>query len=204
MRPFFVAVAGPSGSGKSHLAQVLVEAIGPETCGLISMDSYYKDLSHLLFAERQLVNFDHPSALDEVRWASDLESLCRGESARIPIYDFTTHTRAAEERNWQPKPVVMIEGLFALTMEPATRPFDLRVYLDVNADTCLARRVARDVVERGRDEADVRMAFEQFVRPSISAVIEPQKVLADLVLDGTFPEKDLVSSCMERLPAFRV
>ncbi len=200
MKPFFVAIAGPSGSGKSRLAHALLEFLGTDSCGLISLDVYYKDLSHLPFAERQLVNFDHPSAMDDVRWAADLDLLRHGIPARIPVYDFATHTRSSVEREQQPKPIVIIEGLFALSMEPDATPFDLKIYLDADTETCLARRLARDVVERGREEADIRSAFDQFVRPSLGTVIGPQKPLADLVLDGTLTEQALVKACVEHLP----
>ncbi len=200
MKPFLVAVAGPSGSGKSHLARALYDVIGPESCTLISLDSYYSDLSHLSIEERSLVNFDHPSAMDASRLAADLACLCSGRSARIPVYDFTSHTRSVEEVVQSPNPVILVEGLFAISMEPASSPFDLKIYVEADPEICLSRRLARDVKERGRDEASVREAFDRFVRPSLASVVEPQKGLADLVLDGTQKETVLVNACMEHLP----
>ena len=200
MKPFLVAIAGPSGSGKSHLARALHGRIGSESCALISLDSYYKDLSHLPMEERELVNFDHPSAMDSERLAADLGRLSSGQPARIPVYDFASHTRSPEEVVVEPKPILIIEGLFALAMEPASSPFGLRIYVETDVETCLARRLARDVTERGRDEASVREAFDRFVRPSLASFVEPQKARADLVLDGTKPESGLVKSCLDRLP----
>jgi len=200
MKPFLVAVAGPSGSGKSRLAQSLQEALGPQRCALISLDSYYNDLSHLPAPDRDAVNFDHPSAMDAGRLAADLEQLCQGRPARIPVYDFTSHTRAREEVEQPPRPVLIVEGLFSIAMEPAAIPFDLKIYVGADAETCLSRRVARDVAERGRDEAGIREAFERFVRPSLAQFVEPQIARADLVLDGTRPAQDLVCACLDRLP----
>lgn len=184
MKPFLVALAGPSGSGKSHLASALHDRIGPESCTRISLDSYYNELSHLSIEEREGVNFDHPSAMDAARLAADLESLCSGRPTRIPVYDFASHTRSTEEILHVPQPILLVEGLFTITLEAASCPFDLKIYVDVDPEICLARRLARDVVERGRDEASVRDAFERFVRPSLATVIEPQKSSADLILDG--------------------
>ncbi len=200
MKPFLVAVAGPSGSGKSHLARALHDAIGPDSSSLISLDSYYKDLSNLPMGERQLVHFDHPSAMDSERLAADLACLCAGQPANIPVYDFKTHSRCSEETVQSPKSILIVEGLFAIAMEPEPAPYDLKIYVQADAETCLARRLARDVQERGRDETGIREAFDQFVRPSIATVVEPQKASADLVLDGTCPISDLVNSCLARLP----
>ena len=195
-----MAIAGPSGSGKSHLARALRDVIGPECCALISLDSYYNDLSHIPMAERQSVNFDHPSAMDTGKLTTDLECLCSGRPARIPVYDFTSHTRSREEVMLEPKPIIIVEGLFAISMESESSLYDLKIYVEATPEICLARRLARDVSERGRDEAGIREFFERIVRPSIATVVEPQKALADLVLDGTKSEVDLVNACMERLP----
>lgn len=200
MRPFLVALAGPSGSGKSNLASALCERLGPDFCTRISLDSYYKDLAHLSPDERAAVNFDQPSALDAAGLAADLETLCSGRPARIPVYDFASHTRSAEAVLHVPRPILLVEGLFAIALEPASCPFDLKIYVEVDPEICLARRLARDVVQRGRDEAGVRDAFERHVRPSLAAVIEPQKSLAHLVLDGTRPEQDLLEACLKSLP----
>lgn len=200
MKPFLVAVAGPSGSGKSHLAHALHDRLGPKFCTLISLDAYYNDLSHIPREERALVNFDHPSAMDAARLAADLESLCSGRPTRIPVYDFASHTRSTEEILHLPRPILIVEGLFAISLAAASCPFDLKIYVEADAEICFARRLARDVVERERDETSVRDAFERFVRPSLATVIEPQKSAANLVLDGTRTEQELIEACLRYLP----
>lgn len=200
MTPFLVALTGPSGSGKTSLARAIGETFDDGACALLSLDSYYRDLSHLTDDEREAVNFDRPDALDSARFLADLAELRAGRAIEVPAYDFATHTRSPRGQRLQPAPVVLVEGIFALAWPGAAAMFDLKVYVDLEADTCLERRLARDADERGRHEAEVRRRFEEHVRPSLAVFVEPQRDLCDLVLPGLAALDEMARSCLARLP----
>ncbi len=203
MTPFLVALTGPSGSGKSCLAQAIRTALADEACALLSLDSYYRDLAHLGDTERATVNFDHPEALDVAQFMDDLDALRAGRSIEIPEYDFSTHTRAPRGRLLRPKPVILVEGIFALAFPGAAARFDLKIYIHVQAETCLARRVSRDVRERGRDEDEVHRRFETHVRPSLDLFVEPQRDQCDLVLSGEADLDEMARACVALLPRLK-
>lgn len=200
MTPFLVALTGPSGSGKTSLARAIGKTLDGGACALLSLDSYYRDLAHLTDEEREAVNFDRPDALDGERFLADLAELRAGRAIEVPNYDFATHTRALRGRLLHPAPVVLVEGIFALAWPGAASMFDLKVYVDLAADTCLERRLARDADERGRHETEVRRRFEEHVRPSLAVFVEPQRDLCDLVLPGLAALDDMARACLARLP----
>ncbi len=174
--------------------------LGDEACGVLSLDSYYCDLGHLPAEERKNANFDQPAALDADRMRSDLQRLKSGFSIEVPAYDFATHSRRPEATSFAAMPVVLIEGIFVFCFPEISALLDLRIYVDVDVEICLARRLARDVHDRGRDEAGVRAQFDRWVRPSMKKWVIPQKSQADLVLDGTRPLGDLVALALRHIP----
>lgn len=198
--PYFIGLAGPSGSGKSCLATALQHKLGEATCGVLSLDSYYCDLGHLPVAERSKNDFDQPAALDAGRMRDDLERLKSGFSIDVPVYDFATHSRKPESTSFAAMPVVILEGIFVFCFSKISALLDLRIYVDVDVEVCLARRLARDVHDRGRDETGVRAQFDQWVRPSVNSWVLPQKSQADLVVDGTRPAGDLAAEILPRIP----
>ena len=199
-KPCFIGLAGPSGSGKSQLATALQHELGEETCGVLSLDSYYCDLGHLPVDERAKTNFDQPAALDARRIHADLQLLKNGDPIEVPVYDFATHARKQETTVFPAMPVVILEGIFVFCIPEISGLLDLRIYVHVDVEICLARRLARDVHDRGRDEAGVREQFDQWVRPSVKNLVLPQRAQADLVLDGTLPTRDLVRRVVPRIP----
>ncbi|MCC5842495.1 MAG: metallophosphoesterase [Opitutales bacterium] len=200
LQPRIVALAGPSGSGKSLLAGSLRESLGIEVCTVLSIDSYYRDLGHLPPEAREQIDFDHPDALDTDRILTDLADLRTGRPIARPHYDFHTHTRSPISEALAPAPLILVEGIFALALEALQTLFDETWYLHVDADTCLARRLARDVSERGRDPAEVRARFERDVRPSIVRWVSPQRDIANHVFDGREPIGRLLAAARARLP----
>lgn len=199
-RSFFIGLAGPSGSGKTQLATALQNRLGTDICGVMHLDSYYRDLGHLPEDQREKSDFDQPAALDSGRMQADLQRLKNGSPIEVPVYDFVTHCRRPETETFAATPVVIIEGLFVFCFAELTRLLDLRAYVDVDAEVCLDRRLARDVHDRGRDEAGVRAQFDQWVRPSISKWVLPQRVQAELILDGTRPPDELVARILPGIP----
>ncbi len=182
LRPFTVAIAGGSGSGKTSLTRALVEAIGGDRCAVLDHDSYYRDLSHLPLVQRAEVNFDHPESLENGLLAEHLQRLREGHAVDRPHYDFATHTRLPACTRVAPRSIVLCEGILLLAVPELRSAFDLRVYVDTPADVRALRRVQRDIVERGRTVQSVVHQYLQSVRPMHERFVEPARSTADLVL----------------------
>lgn len=198
--PLVIALAGPSGSGKSLLARTLRESLGIEACTVLPIDHYYRDLSHLAPEARGHIDFDHPDALDTERIARDLAALRAGRVVACPHYDFATHTRGPVSTALTPAPLLIVEGVFALALEHLRPLCDEAWYLDLDANGCLERRLRRDVEERGRDPEEVRLRFNRDVRPSLKRYVEPQRAQAAHVFDGGLSMETLLGQARARLP----
>jgi uridine kinase len=181
-RPFSVAIAGGSGSGKTSLTRALVEAIGPGRCAVLDHDSYYRDLAHLPLEARAGVNFDHPESLENGLLAQHLADLRDGHAVERPSYDFTRHVRRSQTTRIEPRPIILCEGILLLAVPELREAFDLRVFVDTPADVRALRRVLRDIVERGRTVQSVVQQYLESVRPMHEQFVEPARASADLVL----------------------
>jgi uridine kinase len=184
MQPFFIGIAGASGSGKSELA-AHVAAVLPAPAAVISLDSYYRVLDHLSLAQRERVNFDHPDALDWELFLSHLHALARGEPVDEPVYRFDQHTRAPYSRRIEPAPFVIIEGILALHHPSVRARMNLLVYVDTPDEICFSRRLERDTRERGRTRDSVIRQYEDTVRPMAALYVWPSQRFADVVVAGT-------------------
>lgn len=197
--PVVVALAGPSGSGKSLLACRVREALGLSSCVVVPVDHFYRDFSALPRAERVEINFDDPAVLDTEEIARVLDALIAGRTAEAPIYDFTTHARAPHGERLQPAPLILVEGIFALHLDVVRERARHQWFLELDAEACLRRRIDRDVRERGRSEEEVRWRFERWVRPSMERFVMPQRHRASRVFDGRRPLGETVASCLGAL-----
>ena len=186
-----IAVVGGSGSGKSWIAARVGEWTGQEVAHLCQ-DDFYRDLSHLPKEERALVNFDDPEAIDWERLREVLECLQAGEVAEIPVYDFSTHTRRPAGRPFPPAEVVVLDGLWLLHPEWLREKFSLSVFVDCPEEERLGRRIARDVLERGRTEESVRRQFADHVQPMHAKFVEPQSQWATLRVSSPMSESEQV------------
>jgi uridine kinase len=181
MPPLLIGVVGGSGSGKTTVARAIYDFLGMNAA-FIDMDAYYKDLSHLSFEERRLVNFDHPDSIDTALMVDHLERLRRGEPIQKPTYDYPAHTRAVATVNVVPRDVIVVDGIL-LFAEPKLRElFDIKIFVDVDDDVRFIRRLQRDVVERGRSVEDVIRQYLATVRPMHLEFVEPSKRWADVIL----------------------
>ena len=180
--PLIIGVAGGSGSGKTTIADSIVDAIGSESVALIQHDSYYRDQTHLPVEERAKVNYDHPDSLETDLLVTHLEALLAGEAIERPVYDFTVHNRADETVTVEPKPAVIVEGILVLYEPGLRRLMDLKVYVDTDADLRIVRRLDRDMTERGRTFASVQQQYLETVRPMHLQFVEPSKRYADIVI----------------------
>lgn len=181
-RPYVVGIAGGTGSGKTTVADKLASAMPPGRCVTIDHDAYYRDQGHLPPADREAINYDHPSALDSALLALHLRELRDGRPVEVPIYDFATHTRSRDTRTVAPARVILVEGILVFA-EPALREqMDIKIFVDTDADIRLMRRIHRDLEERGRTFQSVRDQYHATVRPMHLEYVEPSKRWADLIV----------------------
>lgn len=183
-KPFVIGVAGGTCSGKTTVAERLVDIVGSEHLALIRQDAYYVDRTHQPFDERARANYDHPDAFDWELMNEHLSRLLSGETVPVPVYDYADHNRSREVQMVAPARIVVFEGILAL-YEPGLRDlFDLKVFVDTDADVRLIRRLQRDVRDRGRTPDSIMAQYMTTVRPSHMQFIEPSKRHADVI----FPE----------------
>lgn len=180
-RPLLIGIVGGSGSGKTTVARAIYDFLGRDAA-FIDQDAYYRDLSHLTFEERRLVNFDHPDAFDTDLLVAQLKQLQAGETIRKPTYDYPAHTRAEAVVEVEPRDVILVDGIL-LFADPRLRAlFDIRIYVDVAEDVRFIRRLQRDVRDRGRTMDDVIRQYLQTVRPMHLEFVEPSKRWADVII----------------------
>lgn len=178
-----IGIAGATASGKTLLANTIVNELGSDQVVVISEDSYYKDNQHLSFEERTQLNYDHPDAFDHNLLQQQLLQLQAGQTVEIPIYNHTKHTRELDEtRSIGQHAIIVLEGIL-LFVDPALRNLmDIRIYMDTPLDICLIRRLKRDVVERGRSVDSVLTQYTKTVRPMYLQFVEPSKKYADIIV----------------------
>ena len=180
--PFLVGIAGGSGSGKTVLAQALCEGLRPAVATALAQDAYYRDRATLPPSARERLDFDTPDAFDQDLFVEHLSALRGGERIRPPRYCFVTHCRRGHGEPLGPADVVLVEGLFPFVDPRARELYDLRIYLDAPERVRLARRVARDVRERGRTEQSVMEQYRRSTLPAHRRWVEPSRAWADVVL----------------------
>lgn len=181
-RPIFIAVAGGSGSGKTTIARSVVDLVGRDKVIYIQQDAYYRDQAHLSLEDRAKINYDHPDSFELDLMGVHLEALRDGLPIERPVYDFESHTRTDETITLAPQPAVIVEGILVLSDPDLRKRFDLRVYIDTDADLRLMRRLRRDIVERGRTVDSVLAQYERTVRPMHDRFVEPSKRYADIII----------------------
>ncbi len=195
MKPVVLGIAGGSASGKSTVARALVERLG-ERCVWLTHDRYYRSIPANQAHDPGAFNFDHPDALETTRMVADLARLRQGHTVRVPHYDFASHSRWPEE-HWDvlvPRPVIVVEGILVLSDAELRAQMDHKVFVHAPDDIRLARRIRRDISERGRQLDDVLAQYMSTVRPMHQRFVAPSKQMADLVLDGTAAMDGLVGT----------
>lgn len=195
--PFLIGVAGGTCSGKTTLAEQLAVLAGGAHLSLIKLDSYYVAAHDTPFVDREKMNYDHPDAFDWQLLNDHLAALANGASVPVPVYDFTIHDRISEVRMVHPSPIIVVEGILVLYEPQLRERFDLKVYVDTDADMRLIRRLRRDVAERGRTVESIIEQYCETVRPSHDQFIEPSKRHADVI----FPQGGMNEPAIEMLLA---
>ena len=177
-----LGIAGPSASGKSLLANTIVNELGSDQVVVISEDAYYKDNNHLPFEEREKINYDHPDSFDHALLCQHLMRLQQGESVNIPIYSHSKHLRLPETRFIGRHTIIVLEGILLFSDKILRELMDIRIFMSAPLDVCLSRRLMRDVVERHRSFESVLHQYEATVRPMYLQFIEPSSRYADLIV----------------------
>lgn len=180
--PLVIGVAGGTGAGKTSVARAIIEAVGYERIAVLPEDAYYREYTHHSEAERTAINWDHPDAIEVELLLEHLRRLIRGEVVERPIYDFASYARAPETVRIEPKPVLLVEGILIFVDARLRELFDVKVYVDTDADLRFIRRLMRDVAERGRTVESVVMQYLKTVRPMHLAFVEPAKRYADVIV----------------------
>ncbi len=180
--PLVIAIAGGSGSGKTTVAQEILQRVGPDRIAFLQHDSYYKDLSGLPPTQRAEVNFDHPNSLETELLTEHIAALRDGKSVEVPIYDFSTHSRTARTFTVQPRSVILVEGILIFTEAALREMFDVKIFVDTDSDLRFIRRLERDIAERGRTTESVIKQYQQTVRPMHLEFVEPSKRYADIII----------------------
>lgn len=176
-----IGIAGGTGSGKTTLAQRLCDAFGDSVC-LIRHDSYYKRHDDLTYEERTKLNYDEPAAFDTDLMKEHLAALKRGESIDCPVYDYTVHNRSNEVQHIEPKKVIIVEGILIFADEEVCDLFDVKIFVDTDADVRILRRIRRDVSKRGRSLESVMNQYLTTVKPMHEKYVEPTKRRADIIV----------------------
>lgn len=177
-----IGVAGGTGAGKTTVVRAIVEALGPERVVQIAEDAYYREYSHLTEVERRDINWDHPDSIETELLVRQLSELISWKPIEQPIYDFAAYARNVATVHLEPRPVIIVEGIL-IFVEPRLRDlFDVKVFVETDADLRFIRRLRRDVSERGRSVESVIGQYLDTVRPMHLAFVEPMKRFADIIV----------------------
>jgi len=177
-----IGICGGTGSGKTTVANRILESVNASDVAFIQQDSYYRNLKDLPLDYRQAVNFDHPDALDNDLLVHHIRKLKGGGSVELPLYDFKTHTRRNETVMIDPKPIVIIEGILIFVDPRLLEQMDIKVFVDTPDDIRFIRRLRRDIAERGRTIDSVIDQYLKTVRPMHMQFVEPSKRYADVII----------------------
>lgn len=185
-KPIFIGIAGASGSGKtllaSRLCDLIVRNFGDQQIKVINEDCYYRCRDGITFADRAKVNYDHPDAFEHELLIKHLAELLSGKAIQLPQYDYATHNRSQTVTKIQTAKVILVEGILIFHHPELRKQFDLKIFVDVDLDVCLSRRLKRDTAERGRTAESILQQYHETVRPMYHEFIYPGKKHADLVV----------------------
>eukprot|EP01128_Nolandella_sp_AFSM9_P004704 TRINITY_DN2152_c0_g1_i2.p1 TRINITY_DN2152_c0_g1~~TRINITY_DN2152_c0_g1_i2.p1 ORF type:complete len:504 (-),score=73.81 TRINITY_DN2152_c0_g1_i2:553-2064(-) len=183
--PLIIGVAGGSGGGKTTVCEAIVSACMIDWVSLVHMDNFYKPLTpeQSALANQNLYNFDHPDAFDIELLNQVLADLKAGKSVNIPIYDFVTHNRVPNKFvKVYGADVIILEGIFVLYEKKILDQLDVKLFVDTEDDIRLARRLRRDILERGRDVRGVIQQYDTYVKKAFDDFIHPSKQFADIII----------------------
>jgi uridine kinase len=180
--PLVIAIAGGSGSGKTTVANAILKQVGADRIAYLPHDAYYRDLSSLPPTQRVQVNFDHPNSLESGLMIQHIKQLKNWQPVEMPIYDFTRHTRTEQTVRVDPHQVIVVEGILIFAERELRELFDVKIFVDTDADIRFIRRLQRDLSERGRTTETVVSQYLNTVRPMHLEFVESSKRYADVII----------------------
>ncbi len=183
MKTTIIGIAGGTGSGKSTFTNRLKKYFGDKIT-VIYHDNYYKQHDDIPFEQRQRINYDHPDSLETDLLIEHLKALRAGKSIKCPVYDFANHNRSNKTVTIEPSRVIIVEGILILQDERLRNIFDIKIFVEADADERILRRVVRDMQERGRDLDNIIEQYLATVKPMHYLYVEPTKNVADIVLNS--------------------
>lgn len=187
MKPLIIGIAGGTGSGKSTFTNKIKQEFG-DSVSVIYHDNYYRIQDDISFEERCKVNYDHPDSLETDLLVEHLECLKRGESIECPLYDFSKHNRSKDKVCVKPSKIIIVEGILVFQHERLSNMFDIKIFVEADADERILRRVQRDVKERGRDLNNIINQYLKTVKPMHYLYVEPTKHIADIIINSGMNE----------------
>ena len=177
-----IGICGGTGSGKTTVANAILQSVSADEVVFIQQDLYYRNLKDMPLDYRNAANFDHPDAIDNELLANHLKKLNAGEPVELPIYDFRTHTRLPDTTPIEAKPIVILEGILIFAEPRLLEQMDIKVFVDTPDDIRFIRRLKRDIAERGRTLDSVIEQYMATVRPMHMQFVEPSKRFADVII----------------------
>jgi uridine kinase len=189
MASLVIGVAGGTGSGKTTVANVILQRVGADRIAYVPHDAYYRNDSDLPKAQNGLINWDHPDSLETELMIAHVKALKSGQAVELPVYDFTTNTRTARTTRVEPQPIILVEGILIFADTQLRPLFDIKIFVDTDPDIRFIRRLQRDIAERGRTPESVIRQYLETVRPMHLEFVEPSKRYADVIIpEGGYNE----------------
>jgi len=195
--PLVIGIAGGTGSGKTTVANGILKRVGKDHISYLPHDAYYRELGDLPPDQKAAVNFDHPNSLETELMIAHIKQLKAGHSIELPIYDFSTHSRTGSSIRVDPHRVIIVEGILIFAEPDLRELFDVRLFVDTDADIRFIRRLTRDITERGRTTENVIHQYMTTVRPMHLEFVEPSKRYANVII----PEGGLNEAAMDMVIA---
>lgn len=198
-QPFIIGIAGGSASGKSSVAKAIINRIGINNIVYICHDSYYKDISE--YDNSEDINYDHPHSLNTELMIEHINLLLNNNTIFIPEYDYITHRRLPGKTEISIKPIILIEGILIYNNIKLRDMFNIKIYVDTEADERLIRRLKRDLIERGRTTNNIIEQYSKYVKPMHNQFVEPTKNYADIIIPSGYNEASvsMVVSSLEHM-----
>ena len=181
-KPYLIGISGGSGGGKTSVANLIFKSIGAEYALLFSMDTYYKDLTPEQEKNLSNYNFDSPEALDLDLLYQHLNDLMHWKNIKMPTYDFSKNKRNSYTIDLKPAKIIVFEGILAFYDKRMRELMDLKLFIDLDDDIRLSRRIFRDIISRGRNMETVLDRYHKFVKPAYNNFIKPTKEYADIII----------------------
>lgn len=182
MNTILIGIAGGTGSGKTTLADKLVDSFGNDEVSILRHDNYYKRHDEMCYDERSKLNYDHPDAFDTELLCEHIHTLKAGKAVQMPVYDYSIHNRSDETIQVNPAPVIVLEGILIFAEQRLCELMDIKVFVDTDADVRILRRIVRDVNKRGRSLDSVIDQYLTTVKPMHDQFVEPSKRRADIII----------------------